>query len=447
MTVSPFDSILFQSLFSDREVASLFDDEAYVAQMLRVEAALARVQGRLGIIPRDAAKAIDAALAGMTLPVSELTEGTGDAGVPVPALVAALRKRLDASAGQYLHWGATSQDIMDTALVLTLRRAVEMLEMELDKTIQALKLMADSHRGTVVSARTRSQQALPMSFGLKAANWLSPLLRHRARLVELRPRLLAVQFGGAVGTLSALGERGLEVMEALAAELDLACPGVPWHTQRDGLAEFAGWLSLVSGSLGKMGQDIVLLSQSEVAEVREGGGQASGGGARGGSSTMPQKSNPVSSEALVTAAKMNATLLPALHQGLLQEHERGGAAWQLEWLTLPQMVTCTAVSLKHALYLAENLEVDAARMRSNLEASKGLLLAEAATFALAEHMPRPEAQALVKAACLEALDSGRHLMDLLAERSDAPVDWLSLRDPANYLGVTDALINRVIKSV
>lgn len=446
MTVSPFDSILFQSLFSDREVAQLFDDQAYVAQMLRVEAALARVQGRLGIIPSDAAKVIDAGLSRMTLPVLELTDGTGDAGVPVPALVAALRKRLDAEAGQYLHWGATSQDIMDTAMVLTLGRAVEALETKLDKIIQALKLMANAHRGTVMAARTRSQQALPMTFGLKAANWLSPLLRDRARLVALRPRLLAVQFGGAVGTLSALGERGLEVMEALAAELDLACPDVPWHTQRDGLAEFAGWLSLVSGSLGKMGQDIVLLSQSEVGEVRE-GGQASGGGARGGSSTMPQKSNPVSSEALVTAAKMNATLLPALHQALLQEHERGGVAWQLEWLTLPQMVTCTAVSLKHALYLAENLEVDAARMRFNLEASKGLLLAEAATFALAEHMPRPEAQALVKSACVEVLDSGRHLMDLLAERSDAPVDWAQVRNPANYLGVTDALINRVIKSV
>ncbi len=446
MTVSPFDSLVFQSLFSDREVAQLFDDEATVARMLRVEAALARVQGRLGVIPKDAAQAIEAALDGMTLPVAELTEGTGDAGVPVPALVAALRKRIDGGAGQYLHWGATSQDIMDTALILSLGHAVAILERELDKVIQALALMAKAHRASVMAARTRSQQALPMTFGLKAANWLAPLLRHRARLEELRPRLLAVQFGGAVGTLSALGGRGLEVMEALAAELALSSPDLPWHTQRDGLAEFAAWLSLVSGSLGKMGQDIVLLSQSEVGELRE-GGKASGGGARGGSSTMPQKSNPVASEALVTAAKMNATLLPALHQALLQEHERGGVAWQLEWLTLPQMVTCTAVSLKHARYLAENLEVDAARMRSNLEASNGLLLAEAATFALAEHMPRPEAQALVKSACGEVLESGRHLMDLLAERCDAPVDWSRVREPANYLGVTDDLIDRVIKSV
>ncbi len=446
MTVSPFDSLLFQSLLSDREMAQLFDDEAFIAQMLRVEAALARVQGRLGIIPAEAAGAIDAALSETLVPASELSAGTGDAGVPVPALVTALRKRMNAEAGQYLHWGATSQDIMDTAMVLTLASAVEILEAGLERSIEALRALAEKHRKTVMAARTRTQQALPMTFGLKAANWLSPLLRHRTRLAELRPRLLAVQFGGAAGTLSALDGRGLEVMEALAAELNLERPDGPWHTQRDGLAELAGWLSLVSGSLGKMGQDIILLSQSEVGEVRE-GGQASGGGARGGSSTMPQKSNPVSSEVLVTAARQNATLLSTMHQALLQEHERGGAAWQLEWLNLPQMVTCAAVSLKHARYLAENLEVDAARMKANLEASKGLMLAEAATFALAEHMPRPEAQALVKESCVEAVASGRNLMELLAGRCAAPVDWVQVGDPVNYLGVTDELIDRVLKGV
>ncbi|TQV82284.1 3-carboxy-cis,cis-muconate cycloisomerase [Denitrobaculum tricleocarpae] len=446
MAVSPLDSTLFQLLFSGREIAKLFSDEATVAQMLRVEAALARVQGRLGVIPEEAADAIDAVLFETVLPVSELTDGTGDAGVPVPALVAALRSRMDTDAGQYLHWGATSQDIVDTALVLTLASAAEVLEMRLEHSIQALKSLAERHRATVMVARTRSQQALPMTFGLKVANWLSPLLRHRTRLAELRSRLLVVQFGGAVGTLSALGGRGLEVMEALAAELKLQTPAVPWHTQRDGLAEFAGWLSLVTGSLGKIGQDIVLMSQNEVGEVRE-GGQALGEGARGGSSTMPQKSNPVSSEVLVTSARNNATLLPALHQALLQEHERGGAAWQLEWLSLPQMVVSTVVSLKHALYLIENLEVNAKRMRSNLEISNGLMLAEAATFALAEHLPRPEAQTLVKQCCHEAAASGLNLMDVLAECCDAPVDWTQLRDPEHYLGVTDQLIDRVLSSV
>lgn len=442
MSVSPFDSQVYQSLLSDSEIASIFSDQASIARMLDFEAALARVQGRLGLIPAEAAKAIDASLAQITLPPEALTEGTANAGVPVPALVAALRAGMDPNAGQYLHWGATSQDVMDTALVLALRDAAGILDRRLEDVIGKLSLLAEQHRGTPMAARTRSQQALPTTFGLKVAGWLAPLQRHRARLKELRPRLLALQFGGAVGTLSALGERGLEVMEALAAELDLTCPSMPWHVQRDGLAEFAAWLSLVTGSLGKTGQDIILLSQSEVGEVRE----SAPGGARGGSSTMPQKANPVASEALVTLAGMNAALLPALHQALLQEQERGGAAWQLEWMTLPQMVVCSGAALRQAQFLAANLQADEARMRTNLETSRGLLLAEAATFAMAAHMPRPEAQALVKEACREALASGRHLMDLLAERCDAPVDWDRVREPANYLGVTDQMIDRVLKS-
>jgi len=446
MTVSPFDSLIFQPLLSDSEVAVLFNDQSRVDDMVRVEAALARVQGSLGIIPAEAAGRIDDVLARITIPASDLAQGTADAGVPVPALVAALRAEIGDDAARYLHWGATSQDIMDTALILALTRCAAILEGRLEKLIARLGALAERHRSTVMAARTRSQQALPTTFGLKVAGWLAPLQRHRVRLKELCPRVMTVQFGGAVGTLSALDVRGLEVMEALADELNLTSPDVPWQVQRDSIAEFAGWLSLVSASLGKMGQDLTLLAQSEVGEVRE-GGTGAGGQARGGSSTMPQKSNPVSSETLVAAAQFNATLLPALHQAMLQEHERGGAAWQLEWLSLPQMVVCTALSLRHGLYLAENLEVDAGRMRANIEASNGLLLAEAATFALAAHMPRPEAQALVKETCNEVMVKGRHLMDVLAEKCDAPVDWDHVRDPANYLGVSSELIDRVLRKL
>jgi 3-carboxy-cis,cis-muconate cycloisomerase len=354
-----------------------------------------------------------------------LAAKTAEDGVPVPALVAALRQAVAASAGeeaaQAVHWGATSQDILDTGLVLRLRRVIAILETRLAALIQALAGLADAHRATVMPGRTRSQQATPTSFGLKAAGWLAPLLRDRDRLQELKPRLLLLSFGGASGTLGALGEHGTRVEAALAEILDLAVPPMPWHSQRDGIAEFAGWLALVTGTLGKLGRDLILLAQTEVAEVRPGAG--------GGSSTMPQKSNPVGPETLVAIARFNAGMAGQLQQAMLHEHERDGAA------------------LNHALAVTGSLTVDTARMAGQFEASHGLLLAEAASFALAAHMPRPEAQRLVKEAAAKATATGRHLFDLLAEASTAPVDWLALRDPARHLGAADAFIDRVLAAV
>ena len=436
MTVSPFDSAIHGALFADPETAAGFSDAAQVRAMLEVEAALARVQGRLGVIPADAARRIAAAAAELSFDPAALGPGTASAGVPVPALVAALRDGLDCEAAHYLHWGATSQDIVDSGLVLRLRGVLDHLEARLTALIDQLAALAEAHRTSVMAARTRSQQATPTTFGLKAAGWLAPLLRHEERLVELRRRLLVVQFGGAAGTLAALGERGPEVAEALAAELGLAAPVLPWHSQRDTIAELAGWLSLVTGSLGKFGQDLVLLAQSEVGEVRLGPG--------GGSSTMPQKANPVAAETLVALARLNAGLLASVHQAMIQEQERGGAGWSLEWLTLPQMAVAAGAALRHAGRLADSLEVDGRRMVRNLDAGNGLVLAEAASFALAAHMPRTRAQDLVKAACAEAAASGRHLMDVLAARSDAPLDWQALKDPAGYLGAADAFIDRVL---
>jgi 3-carboxy-cis,cis-muconate cycloisomerase len=447
MTVSLFDSELYGDLFSDREIVALLDDRARLRAMLEVEAALARVQGRLGVIPAAAATRIAEVAESLELDPAALAPGTASAGVPVPALVASLRAAVGAEAGAYVHWGATSQDIMDSGLVLRLRAVLDALDGRLAGAIETLAALAQEHRGTVMAARTRSQQALPTTFGLKAAGWLLPLARHRERLAQLRPRLLAVQFGGGAGTLAALGaargENGVEVMEALATELGLAIPPAPWHSQRDGIAELAAWFALVTGSLGKIGEDLVLLAQSEVGEVTPGGGPGSGGG----SSTLPQKTNPVAAEALVTLARFNAGLLTPATEALLQAQERGGAAWPLEWLTLPQMATATGAALRLAAAALDGLAVDTARMAANLEASNGLILAEAASFALAGHMPRPEAQALVKAACAEAAESGRHLMDVLAEMSEAPLDWAGLKDPAGYLGAADALIDRILASL
>jgi len=277
---------------------------------------------------------------------------------------------------------------------------------------------------------------VPTAFGLKAAAWLAPLPRHRARLAELKPRLLMVQLGGAAGNLAALGANGITVMEALAGELGLGCPALPWHAQRDMLAELASWLALVTGSLGKLGLDVLLLAQSEVGELREAQG--------GGSSTMPQKANPVRAEALVTLARRNATLLAGMHQAMPHALERDGAAWQLEWAILPDMAETTAAALAHAGELARTLVVDPARARAVLDAARDLPLAEAASFALAEHLPRAKAQTLVKQAARDATASGRKLLEVLAARVDANIDWQRIRTQAEHPACTDTLIDRVL---
>jgi 3-carboxy-cis,cis-muconate cycloisomerase len=272
---------------------------------------------------------------------------------------------------------------------------------------------------------------------------LAPLLRHAERLAEIEPRLLVVQFGGASGTLAALGGNGLAVMQALANELKLGTPAMPWHAQRDGFAEFGGWLSLVSGSLAKMAQDVILMAQTEVAEVGESAEEG-----RGGSSTMPQKSNPITSELIVAAARMNASLLSALHNAQIQEHERGTHGWQVEWLTLPQMVMRTGGALKHAAYLAKNLHVDAAAMLANISRANDVILAEASVFALANAMPRAQAEELVKKACAVAVSENKSLIDIvkqLAGDSAPSIDWQALAKPDNYLGETDNIIDRVLK--
>jgi 3-carboxy-cis,cis-muconate cycloisomerase len=427
---------IFGALLTDAEAAAILGDAAQALAMVRVERALAEVEGRLGVIDREAAAAIASALAGFEPGLADLARGTAEAGVPVPALVAQLRRAVAGEAAGFVHWGATSQDIVDTALVLQLREVLALLEARLADLIDALAGLADTHRGLATVARTRFQQAVLTTFGLKAVGWLAPLPRHRQRLAELRPRLLVVQFGGAAGNLSALGGRGIEVMEALARELGLGCPAMPWHAQRDALAELASWLALVTGPLGKLGLDVLLLAQNEVGEVQEARG--------GGSSTMPQKSNPVRAETLVALARRNATLVGGMHQAMLHAQERDGAAWQLEWAILPEMVETTAAALSHARELARTLVVDAARMRAVLDAARGLPLAEAASFALATHLPRAEAQELVKRASRDALASGKDLIEIIAARTAAPIDWQKLRAEAERPACADALIDRVL---
>ena len=440
MAFSPTDSTLYAPLFRSAEMATIFSDEQFVAYILDVEAALARAQGELGIISPAAADAITSAAQRLTPDFAALQAGTDKAGLPVIDLVRQLRAQVAHDHASYVHWGATTQDIMDTALVLQIRAGFVYIERELASTINNLAEMADRHRTTLMAGRTHSQQALPITFGLKVANWLAPLLRHRERLAELKQRALVVQFGGAAGTLASLGNDGLAVQNALAEELDLLSPIIPWHNQRDNLAELAGWLSLLSGILAKMAQDIILLAQSEVGEVRE-----SADISRGGSSTMPQKNNPVISEVIIAAARTNASLLASMHQALIHEHERATHGWQLEWLTLPQMFGLTAAALDKAHFLSENLVINAARMRQNVAASNGLMLAEAISFALAEHMPRADAKKLVGNAVQIVLAEDRHLADVLQETVTAPVEWIRFRDESAFLGAAETFVERVLK--
>ena len=404
--------------------------------------ALATVEGQLGIIPTAAAEAIVAATNDFQLDTGRLQAGIDKAGVPISELVRQLRSQAGVAAKEYVHWGATTQDIMDTAFILQMRSALTHLKRQLNGLIAELARLADHHRHTIMAGRTHSQQALPIPFGLKVANWLAPLLRHQQRLAELEPRLLVVQFGGAAGTLAALGKQGLAVQKALANELQLGVPPMPWHTQRDNVAESAGWLSLVTGSLAKMAQDIILLAQSEVGEVRE-----TNDPARGGSSTMPQKANPIISENIIAVARTNAALLGNMHNAQIQEHERGTHGWQMEWLTLPPMLTLTATALSKALFLSQHLVVNEVQMQANIVTSQGLMLAEAITFALAGVIGRSEAKRLVGEACRLSTTQKRHLVDVIRELTTAQLDWDTLRDESNYWGVSEQFISRVLEQV
>ena len=438
-------SAIFAPLFSDDEISELLSDTAFVRALVEVEIALARAESRVGVIPTNAAEQIAQAQA-EKIDIAALKKGAVSSGFPIIALVQELRKQVGADAAPYVHWGATTQDIMDTACVLQLRGVIELLKTRLSEIARHLSALADQHRKTILAGRTHSQQALPITFGLKVAAWLVPLVRHRERLEEILPRVLVAQFGGAAGTLAALGDKGLAVTQALAEELKLAVPLMPWHAQRDSFVEFAGWLSLVTGSLGKMAQDIILLAQTEIGEVGE-----SGEAGRGGSSTMPQKSNPITSELIVAAARMNAALLSAMHNAQIQEQERATHGWQMEWLSLPQMVALAGGALKHAVYLAKNLQVDAQAMRANIARADDVILAEAAVFALAKALPRQKVEELVKKACAAAVAENKPLIGVVrrlaqGEVAEDAVDWQALARPENYLGESEKMIDLVLKS-
>lgn len=420
MAISPLDSTVFAGVFGDSEIGPLFSDAAEIEAMIDFERALARAEAACGVIPLEAGAALDAAMRGLVIPPEELTEATAAAAVPVPGLVVALRKRLDPDVAQWLHWGATTQDIMDGSLLLRLRRSADIIDGRLTRLIDTLLAAAEREAGTAMAGRTRSQVATPISFGLRIAQWAQPLIDLHEMLDELRPRLFRVQFGGASGANTAVAPHGPAIIVALARELDMkAAP--PWHTNRVALIAAMDWHAQLAGALGKMAGDLMLMGRSEIREAKAGKG--------GGSSTMPQKSNPVTAEAIGTLARYASGLTAPAHFGASHLEERDGVSWPLEWLVLPQIVVAGAAALRHAQDLAETIAADPDQMRAGLDLGGGAAMAEAASFALAAHMQRAEAQALMKRVAVEAGQSGESLEAVLRRESDAPIDWAEALDP------------------
>ncbi len=443
MPTNPADSPILGTLYGSDAMRAVFDERAYFQRMLDVEAALARAEARLGIIPEDAARAIGAAARLENLDQQELAASARHVGYPVVGLVRGL-SRAAGEAGRWTHWGATTQDIMDTATVLQARTGLDLIRAELRALLAALADQAERHRDTVMAGRTHLQQALPTTFGLKCAVWAQPLIGHVQRLDQLRPRLERVSFAGAAGTLASLGDQGIPVLEALAVELGLGIPLAPWHVARDGLAEAVGFLGLVCGSLAKIATDVILLAQTEVAEVSE---PYEAG--RGSSSTMPQKRNPIASEYVLAAARGAQALVPLMQGAMAHDHERGTGPWQAELLALPQAFVLTHGALLHAHAIAEGLVVDAARMRRNLDATGGLIVAEAVMMGLAPQLGRGEAHHVVAAACNAALAEHIPLAEALAREPEiagqldrAAIERLT--DPAGYLGSAQAFTDRVL---
>lgn len=423
MPAAPADSAIYGRLFGDAETAALFSDSAELRAMLLVEGALARAQGALGLIPQDAAAYIDRASQELMLDPSVLSVETEKNGVPVPAFLTAFRK----AAGvpdlmRYLHWGATSQDIMDTGLALRLRPVLTLWQTQLDGLLAQVAALAKAHADLPMTARTYGQAATPTSFGAVVASWGWPILRARDDLGPLRDHLLQVSLSGAAGTLSAMGDHGPAVRAALASELGLTDPGYSWHSDRGGPGHLAAYAAGLAGSLGKLGEDVLLLSQSGLAEVSLGAG--------GASSTMPQKRNPIDASALVALARHVIGLAGLLRGAALHRQQRDGAAWFSEWLSLPLLCICTGRMLSLAARIAADLVPDPNAMARHLNDGQGLIHAEALAFALADQMPRPAAHAALKDLCAEAIATGTPLLTL-ASQSYPQTDWAAQLEQAD----------------
>ncbi|HEX7788944.1 MAG TPA: 3-carboxy-cis,cis-muconate cycloisomerase [Afipia sp.] len=441
---------LLAPLLSSIAMRTVCDDEVYLQHMLDFEHALARAEAAVGLIPANAVVSIAKACHAGSFDRAALAEASVQAGnlaIPLVKMLTAKVASADPSAARYVHWGATSQDVIDTATMLGLRAAINALIADLDRAIAGFARMALQHRETAVVARTWLQHALPMPFGLKLAEYAAALHRSRQRLKRLRSETLALQFGGAAGTLAALGDKGLKVAAQLAQELSLPLPDAPWHTHRDRIADVASVLAILTGTCGKIARDVSLMMQTDVAEAFEPAGEG-----RGGSSTMPHKRNPVAAARALAAATMAPNLAATIFAAQVQDHERSAGPWHAEWPTLPTLQLVTSGALEAIAEIAEGLDIDAARMRANLDMTQGLVMAEAVSMALAEKVGKSEAHHIVEAASRKAIETRLHLRSVLVDdaRVTAHINAAkleSLFDPMGYQGVAQALIDRLLASL
>jgi 3-carboxy-cis,cis-muconate cycloisomerase len=447
MAASIIDSRIFQGIFTSEPMRRIWSDENRTQKYLDVEAALARVQGRLGLIPQEAANEIVRHCHLDQIDLAKLREQTERIGYPILGVVSQLNALCKDKLGEYCHWGATTQDITDTATVLQIREALELVEADLAAISKALADLARKHRDTPMIGRSNLQQAIPVTFGYKMAGLLAAIERHRERLSQLRPRVLVGEFAGAAGTLASLERGAMETQAGLMRELGLGQPLIAWHTVRDSIAEVGAFLGLVGGTLGKLSMDVKLMMQTEVAEVYEPYYHG-----RGSSSTMPQKRNPISSCYIHAAISVVRQHSAALMDAMVADHERSTGPWEIEWIVLPETFCLMAGALKQSRFVLEGLEVDEARMRENIDMTHGLVMSEAVMMGLGPFIGREYAHDLVYDICRDSVKTGRHLLDLLAEHPEITkhVDRAALArmcDPANYLGQSGVMVDRVLASL
>jgi 3-carboxy-cis,cis-muconate cycloisomerase len=444
MTATALDSVIFRDIFSTPEMRQVFSDEGRTAYYLDIEAALARAQARLGVIPEAAAREIDRQCRIENIDLARLKQQTERIGYPILGVVQQIVDLCADGLGEWCHWGATTQDITDTAAILQIRAALALVENEMEVIAGVLADLSRRYRDTPMAGRSNLQQAVPLTFGFKMATLLAAMQRHRERLAQLRPRVLVGQFGGAVGTLASLGAAGLEVQAALMDELGLGHPEIAWHTVRDRIGEVACFLGLLTGTLGKISMDVKLLMQTEVAEVYE-----PFHAARGSSSTMPQKRNPVSCLYIHSTVALVRQHVAALLEAAVADHERSTGPWEIEWISLPEIFLLASGALAQTRLMLSGLEVDPERMRANLDLTRGMIVSEAVMMGLGPHLGRQRAHDLVYDICRKVATSGEPLLDLLAQDAETSrhlsrAELAKLCDPQNYLGLAGEMVDRVL---